>query len=472
MNPTNLSLKKPSQAWQDYGKTLSTASGTVAPKPTILNNYAPTPTSTKSSVTPSNTSATSSVTSTIAPAKVTSPAGQSYIQSQLSGIKDQALKLQSELTSSTAQNDYQNSKEYKDYLTYIRDKDNPSEGDRAQTAYQASLKSLADIQTEKEKATYDARKGENAVRDMSGGLKSGTQQGATVYNRRSTDDLNDIALRESAAARSAGVAQEAYKPFQDIEAENRKPLSFADAQALGVAYGTTMGEAKEKGLIPKAPQEEGFSLSEGQARYDAEGNLIASRGKTYAPGTGGGGTGAYVPGANPAVDSWVNLIKNGQAKITNVPANLKNAVATAISGGVGAVSETATQASTIIDELLGRDTSKITGAIDQVTGGLFGAPLYTKNLYNQLKGLLSLEKRTLLKGSGAISDYEFKVLEQAASALSRGLTDEDFRSVLAKLKVDLGTGGGMPEGDAGGQPEQLQLPDGTIVTLQADGNYE
>lgn len=63
---------------------------------------------------------------------------------------------------------------------------------------------------------------------------------------------------------------------------------------------------------------------------------------------------------------------------------------------------------------------------------------YTKALIDQLQGKLSLEGREQLKGSGAISDFEFKVLQEAASALRPDLREEDFRKELEKLAQGLG----------------------------------
>ena len=71
-----------------------------------------------------------------------------------------------------------------------------------------------------------------------------------------------------------------------------------------------------------------FDLSEGQARYvydpeTGKTTVIASKAKTYAP-TGGGTS------SDPVIDSWVSQINSGKATIANVPANLKNAVITAL----------------------------------------------------------------------------------------------------------------------------------------------
>jgi hypothetical protein len=84
------------------------------------------------------------------------------------------------------------------------------------------------------------------------------------------------------------------------------------------------------------------------------------------------------------------------------------------------------------------------GNIGGITGGLrYGfipgsEAALTKNYYEQLKGLLSLENREKLKGSGAISNYESEVLERAASALGQNLSEDQFRAVLNDIETQLG----------------------------------
>ncbi len=215
------------------------------------------------------------------------------------------------------------------------------------------------------------------------------------------------------------------------------------AKTLGVDTQNILGsykvakaqaDAQAAAAEAKAMQDGQFNLSEGQSRYDAQGNVIASKGKTYAPGTGGGGSG------NPAVDSWVSLISSKQATIANVPAALKNAVAVALGNAPassGGQSDTTKSVLSLITQLEGRNTNDITG-IPGIGAIIPGSDYQrTKNIYDQLKGLLSLENRSMLKGSGAISDYEAKTLERAASSLGTNLGNKDFKSELAKLKAEL-----------------------------------
>jgi len=69
---------------------------------------------------------------------------------------------------------------------------------------------------------------------------------------------------------------------------------------------------------------------------------------------------------------------------------------------------------------------------------------YAKNQFNQIKSDLSLENREKLKGSGAISDFEFKVLGQAASALGSNLSNEDATKELKKIKSVFNSAAGIP----------------------------
>jgi hypothetical protein len=98
------------------------------------------------------------------------------------------------------------------------------------------------------------------------------------------------------------------------------------------------------------------------------------------------------------------------------------------------------------DELLGVIGKLRNGNIGAITGftrtgwvpGSEGA--LTKNYYDQLKSMLSLENREKLKGSGAISDFEAKILANAASALGQNLSEDQFRLVLSDLETKLGGG--------------------------------
>lgn len=66
-----------------------------------------------------------------------------------------------------------------------------------------------------------------------------------------------------------------------------------------------------------------------------------------------------------------------------------------------------------------------------------------RNQYNQIKGILALENRGKLKGQGAVSDFEGKTLERAASSLGRNLSDVEFVKQLKQVRGAIATSHGL-----------------------------
>lgn len=105
--------------------------------------------------------------------------------------------------------------------------------------------------------------------------------------------------------------------------------------------------------------------------------------------------------------------------------------------------QTTQQVVNLIDDLLSRDVSGITGfgrynPLNLAPGS--DAQL-TKNIYEQLKAYLSLDNIKYLKGTGQISDAEQRILANAASALGQNLSPEQFVSVLNNMKQQLASQG-------------------------------
>lgn len=389
-------LAKPSQAWQDTMKNVSVgADGKVGVS--------------RPPVTPSDTSATGTNAT-----KITSPAGQAYIN---------GLGTSSGTTATTpttgGNEDWKNTPEYKTYLKYIRDRENPSEQSNLQTA----MKNLADIQSERERMDAENRWRYEDNLDKSGGLKSGTIAGANAERSRTGRELSDIALRESAAARTAGV-------YQATDEANKK---------------------------------DGFSLGKDQTRYEYN----PETGSYEAVGVGGGSgteamTGGYTAGSNPTIDSYIKAIQDGTAKISDIPDEYKDMVMQGLSSTQKPQSEISKQAISVIGELLSNPKlDRIFGPADQFVGGVFGEAALAKNKYEQLKGLLSLDNIKYLKGTGAISDAEQRLLANAASALGRNLGNTEARQVLTQLQADLSALGTQPQQQGG---EIIQTSAGPVNT--------
>ena len=78
-------------------------------------------------------------------------------------------------------------------------------------------------------------------------------------------------------------------------------------------------------------------------------------------------------------------------------------------------------------------------------GSMYGSDtIPTVNKLKQISAILSLDSRQKLKGSGAISDFEAKTLAEAASAFSTGLSNEDAKKELKKIRGAFTTASGLP----------------------------
>lgn len=103
------------------------------------------------------------------------------------------------------------------------------------------------------------------------------------------------------------------------------------------------------------------------------------------------------------------------------------------------------KALTMVNNILGGNMGGISGALR--TGHIPGisqlsGSATTQTDYDGLKALLSLAERGQLKGSGAVSDFETKMLEKAALAgLNQNLPTDEFKRRLELLKSDLESGG-------------------------------
>lgn len=233
------SLKKKPLGGTSQSQNSFRPNSLVSPTPTPAQNVQNAPIMT------ANASATGTIKPVITPPKTGSalpPAGQQYAQSlaqptgngtitRFDPTKEATLPNDPSTGRVTTTTDNSPQSAYLKYLTGMFD---PSSVDSARKSKEDSAKRLADIQTQSEKASYDARKGYEANLDRIGGTKEGAQQSSQVYARRSNDDLADLALQESAAARSAQVANDTYKEYIDAgksvyEAEQAAAKAKSDA---------------------------------------------------------------------------------------------------------------------------------------------------------------------------------------------------------------------------------------------------
>lgn len=194
-----------------------------------------------------------------------------------------------------------------------------------------------------------------------------------------------------------------------------------------------------------------YTLGINETRYDGQGNPIAAGPSTINQGT-------YVPGENPTADAYVKGIQAGTIKESDVPDLYKGLVAQGLAAQVSnpnaPLSQTSTTALGIINQLQSDPNLQAlsgTGAVGAVEHPLtaLGFPTSVQNIQNlakQLQSTISLANRQQLKGQGAISDFEFRVLGNAATALGldengrTNLSPEQFKQQLGMLETRLQVG--------------------------------
>jgi len=250
----------------------------------------------------------------------------------------------------------------------------------------------------------------------------GIQKDINVLDRQNQQDARNTVL--SIVEQAGGLTYDQLTPNEQM-----KVAGLAAQSGLGLS---TVKRAMENGKVA-------YTEARQKTQREASNSILESTLKELQIKKARGELNTYVAGQSPAADAWISAIKNGTAKISNVPKELQTQVVAGLASQQTnpAISEVYTLAS----DLLNRGTDSITGV-----GQFFPSitdPL-TINRYEQLKGLLSLESRQKLKGSGAISDFESRTLDRAASALGRNLSNEDFKQELTRIKGVFATASGLP----------------------------
>lgn len=158
------------------------------------------------------------------------------------------------------------------------------------------------------------------------------------------------------------------------------------------------------------------------------------------------GTGVYVPGQNPTIDSWINRINNGVAKLSDITgtgaANIKNKVIQGLDSIAGKISDVGLTdlqtsaymtAKDVLDKF-NKGGSVIVGTTKWLSPfGWTFLPGIRQDFINKYKTLiaqLALDNVKYLKGQGQISDSERKILSEASTALNINSSDKEFKKIL------------------------------------------
>lgn len=305
-------------------------------------------------------------------------------------------------------------------------------------------------------------------------LESQANALASIMSRANTEATSEISARR--AAKTAGYG--AYQSYlEDSDARKKTSVSKIarsfinsniDPSSVKNELAKITAQLKKSGvnvstqdiidsyLEEKSADEQAildankpFDLSEGQVKYAFNPDTgayekIAFNPKTYKPeseGAGGmGGSGTISPEAQNIIKQ-INLGANinDLIKGSSVAAQkLRNEVYAGLNdqGGYSDTKKTElNQNIKVIDDLLKSDYGSVFGikGFNNLIPGTNNQ--IALNLYNQLQGILSLENRQKLKGSGAISDFEFRVLSDAASSLGSNVSDADAVKVLGEIRT-------------------------------------
>lgn len=166
--------------------------------------------------------------------------------------------------------------------------------------------------------------------------------------------------------------------------------------------------------------------------------------RKYAPAVG-----AFSSSDSQAVtDSWVNLIKGGQAKLEDVPQAIRQSVAENLSGSTQiskANQDAIAQANTVIgkiDEILPTISGMNTG-FASYANMVRGTPQY--NLATQLDtiksnvGFAALQAMRAASPTGGalgqVSEQENRLLQSTLASLDQGQSAEQLKANLAKVKL-------------------------------------
>ena len=264
---------------------------------------------------------------------------------------------------------------------------------------------------------------------ITGQLKSVEQRALNLAEPLERKLARLQASRQSSMEASKFALDRAEKSVAS-ERESAKPIS-----------GTSFYDPRT-GKFIQAPSTTGaaesFTLSPGQVRYDASGNVIASGGPR----------------------------ELSEAEKTKAIEKEEKATASQQQSG---------QTLNIINSLLTGDRYKKISGIVQTASIPFVGDRAAVSEYKQLKAQLALGARSLLKGSGAVSDYESKILQESTSALSRLTNEPQMKQALENVAGVLKTNSGLPTSVVVTNPKTkesitVELSGKEIYDLISEGN--
>lgn len=352
--------------------------------------------------------------------------------------------------------------------------------DSANLAYQQSLKISPEelsTQADLDKLIESTKTAYRNTSDQAIPLEFITGQMASIERRATglAEPLERKLSRMQAARTSSLESSKFALERADKALQAEKALAAPQAVGQGTEivkynpatgkYETVYTNAKEVAK-PASAQEYEYAKTQGYAgTFTQYQNEDANRKRSVT------NVNVGTPGApSPEVQGWVDAIQSNKAKLSDVPAALKTAVAGAISGSTAEATELQKNAYTSAQDLL----TKFQGGNKFAVGGssLFGTLPGTqardfKTRFDNLKALLSLDNVKYLKGQGQVSDAERKLLADASANLSLGQSESEFetslKNVVSVLEKVVGSGSTAASSSTGGST--FVGPSGTTYNL-------
>ena len=176
------------------------------------------------------------------------------------------------------------------------------------------------------------------------------------------------------------------------------------------------------------------------------------------------------------IDALARKFKSGELTAAQIPAAQRGAVLAAAEslGQEVSLEQKSVMMNNVslVDKILDGDQYENISGIMQTGIIPFTKGKQTAKMYDQLKGIVALDKRQMLKGQGQISDFEFKVLGDAASNITRLSSEEDFKQALIDIKGVFTTAAGEKANvkvSKGGQSKTGMLSRDEITDAIAQG---
>jgi len=314
------------------------------------------------------------------------------------------------------------------------------------------------------------RREEDRIRDNeAGALSQGVDSQLNKEARDSARALSDLALAE-------GVSTNVLNSLiADGESEIEAQIKLEDLatkviegggtqeqinQILGAKdFSSALGFAAQSGLMSEKDSTDGFTLGKDQTRFEF--NPATGSFESVGSGVSGSSTSGGFTQTGKVSDLTQGII-DGVAQISDLtPSDRSRVIAELSASGqapkVGV--EKAEKLSELVSKMVTHPGLKSSTGKSSLIPAIPGTEKFEfEKLFDQLKGLLTLENLGLMKG--VLSDTDIKILTDAATSLDLGLSEEDFLETLQDVDKSSGTVGTTETGE-----KYRVLPDGNIEIL-------